>query len=55
MRHKILNDLYDAFNAWAMGVYSMQDMSMKVMDTALALAVDIGIDPDNYPVPEDVQ
>jgi hypothetical protein len=55
VQHKILNNLYDAFNQWANGVYSVQDMSMKVMDTALELAMDIGIDPDNYPVPEDVQ
>lgn len=53
--HKILNDLYDDLNKWAQGLYNHQEMSMRVMDTALALAVDIGIDPDNYPIAEDVQ
>ena len=52
--HKILNDLYDDLNKWANGLYNHQEMSTRVMDGSLELAVAVGIDPDNYPAPEDV-
>jgi hypothetical protein len=54
VQHKILNNLYDDLNKWANGLYNLQEMSMKVMDTAIELAINLGIDPDTAP-PEDVQ
>ena len=51
--HEILNNLYDELNQWANGAIDMKQMSMRVMDRAIELAVSIGIDPDTAP-PEDV-
>jgi hypothetical protein len=53
MQQKILNNLYESFNDWANGLHTTQDMSMRVMDTAIELAINLGIDPDTAP-PEDV-
>ena len=53
MQHKILNDLYDELNKWANGLYNTKEMSMRVMDRAIELAIAVGIDPDTAPT-EDV-
>jgi hypothetical protein len=42
---KLLQDL----NNWADGCYTHHEAAMKVMDTALDLAVSIGINPDQNP------
>ncbi len=54
MTREIINNLYSDLNLWANGVYNLQEISMRIMDKAIELAVSIGVDPDTAP-PEDVQ